>query len=789
MIRNYIVTAFRNLLRNKFFSLINIGGLAIGMAACMLIAQYIVFERSYDRFNVHYRNLYRLVNIRHYPTHTDKSVGCVTSLGPTLKETFPEIKDFTRCSKSTRAFTWNDNHVQFTRVFSVDSTFFKLFTFPIVNGPLTNLLSKPNTVVLTESSAKTLFGNEDPIGKTVLQGQVSFIVEAIAKDPPKNSHLKFDLLLSFITDLQDPNYCVNCNNRPVYVLLDANAKAEGLQAKMNDIVKKLHPEGDVRREYAFQPVSDIHLNSNLRFEYEQNGNSKSVTALTVVAVLILFIAWLNYINLTTSISINRSAEVGIRLVNGSTRNNLITQFLMESFLVNCIALVVAVLIAQLSFPLFSSLTGIPNSFVLLSNTWFWSTLFASLVLGSIVYGFYPAFIVSSFKPIQALKGKTLLPGGVYAMRRGLVFLQFSFSIILIAGTLTMYKQVSFMKNKDLGMTIDQTIVIPVPNEMRDRGDGFETDLSQYKDTDLITYTSSLPGQKVGNVGGGFTLENAPAEEAQQVYFYYVNKNYFDFLNIDLLAGKGFISDQLNNDNNTEIIINDAARIAFGFNTPEDALGKLLYQNKGIVGRIHGIVKNHHNQSLDVPIAPTFYQYTKGKGYYLVKTDAASLTGDLARVEKAFDKNYPNNFFEFYFLDEYFNRQYIDHIQFGKAFGLFTLLAIFISALGLSGLSVYVTKVRSKEIALRKVLGATVTNLLLMLSKEYVRLTVMAFLFSAPIAYYLLDKWLQGFTYHIPISWWMFVIPGLFILIIALVTVSAQSLKTALSQPADKLRND
>lgn len=789
MIRNYVVTAYRNLLRNKFISIINIGGLAIGMAACMMIAQYIVFERSYDQFNVNYENLYRIVNTRHYPTHTDQSVGCVTSLGPTLKETFPEVKDFTRCSKSIRVFSWKDNPVQFTRVFSVDSTFFKIFTFPIVKGSATNLLSRPNTVVLTESSSKTLFGEEDPVGKTIVQGKVPFLVEAVAKDPPKNSHLKFDMLLSFVTDLQDPNYCVNCNNRPVYVLLDENSKLERLQAKMKDIVEKLHPEKDVKREYTFQPLAEIHLNSHLRFEHEQNGNAKSVMALTIVAVLILFIAWLNYINLTTSISISRSAEVGIRLVNGSTRKNLIIQFLMESLLVNSIALILAIVMAQLCFPLFSSLTGIQNSFMLLRNIWFWSTLFAALFLGSIVYGFYPAFIVSSFKPIQALKGKTLLPGGVYAMRRGLVFLQFCFAIVLIAGTLTMHKQVSFMKNKDLGMTIDQTIVVPVPNEMRDGGDGFETDLSRYKDADLITYASSIPGQQAGNVGGGFVVENAPTDQAQQVYFYYVNKNYFDFLNIDFLAGAGFVSDQLNNDTNTEIIINDAARIAFGFNTQEDALGKLLYQNKGIVGRIHGVVKDHHNQSLDHPVAPTFYQYTKGKGYYLVKTDAASLNNDLARVEKAFDKNYPNNFFEFYFLDEYFNRQYVDHIQFGKIFGLFTLLAIFISALGLSGLSLYVIRIRSKEIALRKVLGATVANLLLMLSKEYVRLTVAAFVFSAPFAYYLLDKWLQGFTYHIPISWWMFVIPGLSILFIALLTVTAQSLKTALSEPADKLRSE
>jgi putative ABC transport system permease protein len=564
---------------------------------------------------------------------------------------------------------------------------------------------------------------------------------------------------------------------------------EGLQAKMPGIVKKLHPEGDVKREYVFQPVSEIHLNSNLRFEHEQNGNARSVVTLTLVAGLILFIAWLNYINLTTSISINRSAEVGIRLVNGSTRKNLMVQFLMESFLVNSIALGIAVLMAQLLFPAFSSLVNIEASFSLLGTLSFWLFMFAILIFGSLLYGFYPAFIVASFKPIQALKGKTLLPGGVYTMRRALVFLQFSFSIILIAGTLTMFRQISFMKNKDLGMKIDQTLVIPVPNEMRDGGDGFETDLLEYSDAQQITYASSIPGQQAGNVGGGFIIENAPSDQAQQVYFYFINRNYFDFLEIEFLAGQGFISEQLTNDKNTEIIINEAASVAFGFNTPEAALGKILYQNNGVVGRIHGVVKNHHNQSLDVPVPPTYYQYTKGKGYYLVKAQSTSLTDDLKRIEKAFDKNYPNNFFEFYFLDEYFDRQYNDHIQFGKVFGMFTLLAIFIAVLGLSGLTLYVIRVRSKEIALRKVLGASVTNLLLMLSKEYFRLTVAAFIFSAPIGYYALDTWLQGFSYRIPMSGWLLVIPGMAILFIALVTVSAQSLKTALSPPADKLRNE
>jgi putative ABC transport system permease protein len=790
MFKNYILSSYRNLLRNKFFSLINILGLAIGMAACILIAQYIVFEKSYDLFHANYKKLYRLVNVRHYPTHTDESAGCVTALGPAVKELFPEVLEFARCYKSDRVFRVDNNPVHFTRVFSVDSTFLTLFSFPVQRGATTRLLSKPNTAVLTETSAKTLFGNEDPIGKTILQGQIPYLVEAIVADVPENSHIKFDMLVSFVTDLIDPTYCLTCNNRTTYILLADNTDPVALQSKMDRIVKKLHPENDIKREYNLQALSSIHLNSHLRFEHEQNGNAKSVMALTAVAALILFIAWLNYINLTTSMAINRSSEVGIRKVNGSTRKNLIVQFLMESLIVNVIALVLAVIISQLAFPFFSDLTSIHTPFSLLTVPMFWATLGTALIVGSLIYGFYPAFVVSSFKPIQALKGKSLLPKGVYSLRLVLVFLQFSFSIILISGTITMYRQIDYMKNVDLGIHIDQSIVVPIPSDYRDSGDAFGTELIQHSRIGNITYTSAVPGDNnTGNVGGGFRLENAPPENSLQVYFYFVNKNYFDFLSVDFLAGKGLISDQLNNDKNTEIVINDAARKAFGFNSPEEALGKIMHHDNDIVGRINGVVKDHHNRSLDSPISPTFYQYTKGKGYYLIKTDPASIKENLAVVQKSFEKHYPNNPFEYYFLDEYFNNQYNDYIQFGRVFALFTMLAIFIACLGLSGLSMYVIKIRTKEIALRKVLGATVANLLLMLSKEYLKLTIIAFVLATPIAYYFIDQWLQSFSYHIKIAWWMFVIPGLLIFSITLLTVSAQSLKTALSNPAESLRND
>src|SRR3989337_3490834 len=263
MFRNYILTAYRNLLRNKFFSLINISGLAIGMAACILIAQYIVFEKSYDTFHQNFKNLYRLVNVRHYPMRTDESSGCVTALGPTLKETFPEVIEFARCYKSDRVFTFNENSVHFTRVFSVDSTFLKIFTFPVMKGPTSGFLTRPNTAVLTEAASKTLFGDEDPIGKTILQGETPYVVEAIVANVPENSHIKFDLMLSLVTDLSDPNYCVTCNNRITYILLADNANEGKLQTKLEGVVDKLHPDRKIKWEYKLQRLSSIHLNSHL----------------------------------------------------------------------------------------------------------------------------------------------------------------------------------------------------------------------------------------------------------------------------------------------------------------------------------------------------------------------------------------------------------------------------------------------------------------------------------------------------------------------------------------------
>jgi putative ABC transport system permease protein len=789
MLRNYVLTAYRNLRRNKAFSVINILGLATGMAACLLIVQYITFERSYDRFHDNYQNIYRVANIRHFPTHTDESAGCVTGLGPAMKENFPEVTNFARCYKSDRVFRVDDHAVHFNNVISADSTFLDVFSFPVVHGARQQTLVKPYTAILTESAAKKLFGSEDPVGKSILQVEKPYLVEAVVQDPPANSHIKFDLLLSLTTDLANPNYCMSCNNRNTYVTLAPHTDAKAFETKLQTIIPIIHERKTFKREYTLQPLSSIHLHSHLRFEHEQNGSARNVAALTIVAVLILFIAWLNYINLTTSMAINRAAEVGVRKVNGSTRWNLVAQFLTESLLVNTLALSLAVLMANVAFPFFKEVMAIQTSFTLLYQPRFWIVLAAALIGGVLIYGFYPAFIISSFKPIQALKGKSLLPKGVYRLRLGLVFLQFSLSFMLVAGTLAVYRQIDFMQDTDLGISIDRTLVVPVPAEYRAGGEPFVNDIVQQPGFSM-TYASAIPGEENGNVGGGFYVGQKVEEERMQVYTTYVDKNYFEFLEIGFLAGKNITSDQVGSGDQTEIVINDAARKALGFHKPEDALGHILYQDASTRGRIQGVVKDHHTRSLDNPIAPIAYQYAREKNYFLIKPDPATDAAQaVTLVAQAFKKNMSNAPFEFYFLDEQFNQQYNAYIRFGKMFATFTLLAILTACLGISGLTLYTIRVRTREIALRKVLGATVPNLLSLFYSEYVKLTLVAFIVAAPLAYYGIGAWLSSFPYHMAMHWWLFVVPGVLVLTITLLTVSLQSLQTALSNPVKGLRSE
>lgn len=792
MLKNYLLTAYRNFRSNYIFTTINVVGLAIGMAVCVMIAQYVVFEKSYDQFHANYENIYRLINVRHYPTHTDESAGCVTALGPTLKDLYPEVRNFTTFYKDERILSIpGERPLRFSNVFSVDSNFFDVFSFH-PDGDKLSLLKKPNTAVLTTSAAQRLFGDSNAEGKTVLLNSgTPYLVEAVIEDTPANSHIQFEILLSLVSDFNDPDYCWSCNNRNTYIVLEPQTDPAIFQSSTQRVVEKLHPGETIKREYKLQALSSIHLQSNVRFEHGENGKAKSVIALSIIAGLILLIAWLNYINLTTSLAISRSNEVAIRKVNGSTKRNLIAQFLLESFLINAIAFCCALVIAQLLFPFFSSQIGTHQELTILSEPLFWIFILTGLIGGSVIYGFYPAFVISSFKPLSILGGNSSLSlsKGSTSMRTTLVFIQFTFSIVLLACTFAVYKQLNFMKTLDLGMNIDQTIVIPVSPEYSQKEDPFGNVLVEQSSVTEVTYTSELIGSEIGSVGSGYRTESMPVENGQQMYSLYIAKNYFSFFSINFLAGGGFISEQLNNDVNTEIIINDAARKVLGFNSAEEALGNVILQHDNIKGKVVGVVEDHHLRSADYPIAPVVFQYSNGKNYYLVKSNASSLTQTILATEKSFIENFPNTPFEYFFLDDHFNTQYKGLEKFGRTFSMFTTLAVIIACIGLSGLTLYTVKVKAKEIALRKVLGASTSNLVLSLSRHYTTLLLLAFTVAAPAAAYGIELWLQNFAYHIELSWTIIVIPGCLVIGIAWFTIAAQSLRTITKNPTESLKGD
>lgn len=792
MLKNYLLTAYRNFRRNYIFTTINVVGLAVGMAVCIMIAQFVTFEKSYDQFHANYDNIYRIINVRHFPTHIDESAGCVTALGPTLKDLYPEVQSFTRFYESERVLAVpGEQPLRFTNVFSVDSTFFDVFSFH-PEGEKLSLLSKPNTAVLTKSAARRLFGESPAEEQTVLlNGDTPYLVEAVVEDTPPNSHIQFDVLLSLVSDFNDPHYCWSCNNRNTYILLDAKADPAKFEHNAQKVVQKLHEGDPIKREYKLQALSKIHLNSNVRFEHGDNGSAKSVVAFAIIAGLILFIAGLNYINLTTSLAISRSNEVGIRKVNGSTRRNLVTQFLLESFLVNAIAFLCALCLAQLLFPFFSLQIGTYPELTILSEPFFWVVIVSGLITGSVVYGFYPAFVISSFKPLTVLRGKSQHSSskGSTSMRTTLVFVQFTFSIALLACTFAVYKQLNFMKTLDLGMDINQTLVIPVPSDYSQKEDPFAHDLLGQSSVTALTHTSELVGSEIRSVGSGYRTETMSIENGQQMSSLYMAQNYFTFFSIDFLAGRNFISEQQHNDRNTEIIINDAARKVLAFNSPEEAIGNVVVNNHETKGTIVGVVRDHHLQSADQPITPLIFQYTTGKSFYLAKSPTASFPQIIAAAEKSFRKHFPNKPFEYFFLDDHFNAQYKGLEKFGRTFSTFTSLAVIIACIGLSGLTLYTVKVRAKEIALRKVLGASVPHLLLTLSRDYTKLLVLAFGVAVPAAAYGIKLWLQGFAYHVELSWHMLAIPGCVVIVIAWLTIAAQSLKTIARNPTESLKGD
>jgi putative ABC transport system permease protein len=674
-----------------------------------------------------------------------------------------------------------------------------------VAGDKNKALTEPSTAALSESTARILYGTTNVVGRTLtLNRRDNYQVTAVYKDPPANTQLKPDILLSYASFVKQntdstgsgPETAWLWDGCLTYLLLRKDADPHVVEKKFKPVVDKFTAT-DMKRfnaavTYSLQPLTDIHLYSHYIGEPEPNGDGKTVYLLLGIAFFIVVIAWVNYINLATARAINRAKEVGIRKTVGSQRRQLVIQFLSESALLNGFALILALLIVTVALPGFNRLSGQHLSFSLFSKTDFWLGLAALFFVGTFFSGLYPAFVLSGFKPIEVLKGKMTATSKGSLLRKGLVVFQFTASLFLLIGTLAVYKQIQFMRKQALGIHIDQMLVVKRPVVLTDSTymqnmTALKETLRQQTSVKGVAISTSIPGEAVNWNAGGIKLVGRDESTQKQYRVIGVDYDYMKLYGIKLIAGRTFSKDFGSDDHS--VIFTKKGFEQLGLDKPEDAIGKKI-DFWGDQYTIVGITDDFHQQSLRESFEPLIFRLIPDvKGYLSIKTSASNASQTIAQVKATWNKFFPGNTFEYFFLDDHFDQQYKADQKFGQVFGLFTSLAILVACLGLFGLASFTTVQRTKEIGIRKVLGASVLQILQLLYREFALLLVIAFVLVIPVAWYVVSNWLQGYAFRIHIHWSYFVIPFVAILIIALLTVSFQSVKAALANPVKSLRTE
>jgi putative ABC transport system permease protein len=817
MIKNYFKTAWRNLWKNKTFSVINIAGLSIGMAACLLILQYVSFELSFDQFNKNASDIYRVYNDR-YQNGKLIQHGTITysAIGKAMQTDFPEVINHTRVVPlGTSIITYNDKKIGEQEDLAADDVFLSMFDYPLLSGDRLTALKEPNSVVLSEKLARKVFDVIDNnfqslLGKTIVieRDSLPYKITGVLKDLPENSHLKFDFLMSYVTLYTGKNawkeaeYDFTDSDFWHYIQLKHGTDYKTLEAKFPAFSQR-HFQGNKisgsDEKFYLQPLLKAHLYSNFEYEIGQTGSATVVWGLLIIAALIILIAWMNYINLATAKSMERAKEVGVRKVAGATKPQLIRQFLTESFTINIVALLIALLTVALVQSSFNSLVRheLSLSYLFQKGGYNISTaLIALIVCGIFISGFYPAFVLSSFKPILVLKGKFTTSGKGIGLRKALVVGQFAITVALIIGSFVVYKQIKFVNEQDLGFNMTQMLIVKGPqltgwdSTFIYRENSFTAEIKQLPNVLGAANSNRLPGAELGRAFN-VRRSDAPSETHFTVRNNAISKDFIDLYKMKLLAGRNFVSTDFNPDwdklHNT--IITESAAKLLGFKSINDAVGKTIVAGDK-KWDVVGVVADYHQKSLRYPVEPTVLRPAYSTYSPIsIKVSPQNLSSTIASIRKKYDDFFPGNLFDYFFLDEQFNEQYANDQLFGKVFALFSGFAIFIACLGLLGLSLFATAQRTKEIGVRKVLGASVSNILVLISKDFIKLVLMASVIAFPVAWWIMHKWLQDFAYRINISWWIFLGAGLLAVIIALATISFQAIRAAVANPVKSLRTE
>lgn len=801
MIRNYFVSVWRYISRNSVFTSINVLGLVIGMTAFLLIVQYSEHELTYDQFWSNKENVYRVQLDRYNKgERSTRWAAGALGIGPDLKKNFPEVKYYTRMAKSNSMLSHGDTFFNEEFVYYTSEDFFKVFGMQLAEGVDSTALKGPNKIVLSRSMAKKYFGDEPALGKSMRNnGRTEYIVTGVYEDISEHSHMKVDAMLSFATYANlvgIPEEDMNSwmwDGFLTYILLDEKTTPQSLESKLPDFVTR--QAGEELDQYNsgmvfnLQAVSDIHLDSDFIMEFKANGDRDTAGFLLVVAILIILIAWINYINLSTAKSIERAREVGVRKVMGSQRWQLMQQFLVESLLLNTVAVGFAIGLVLVLTPYFADLTGRPLGYELFTQQLFWLGCAGLIVGGAVLSGIYPAMVLSSYKPVEVLKGRFKNTQQGVAFRKGMVVLQFVASIVLIVGTYTVYKQINFMRNQKLGVNINQTVVIKAPNvtdsTYASTFQVLKNRILQYPEVNHMTASNDVPGASPNWNAGGVRRLSQREEEGNQYRVLEVDADFIPSYGLEVIAGRGFSNEVVGEE--SSIMLNESAVRTMGFENPEEAINdKIVFW--GDTFRIVGVLKNYRQESLKKDFEQLLFRYSKAPdGYYSVQLNTTNVKESLASFEQEWKTLFPGNPFNFFFLDEHYAKQYKADQQFGKVFGVFSALAILIACLGLFGLSSLTALQRTKEIGVRKVLGASIQGILALVSKDYLLLLGIAIFAAVPLSWWVMNNWLQSFANRIDLSWWIFALPSLVVILIAMFTVGFHTLKAARTNPARSLR--
>jgi len=813
MLRSYLKVAWRNLTKNKTFSAINIIGLAIGLSCFLLIALYVMDELSYDRFNEKASRIYRInSDIKfggadlHMPLSADQ-------MGELLKKDYPQVEDYTRLYtfSGDKLVKKGSSYIIEKNVGNADSTFFNVFTLPAVEGNTKTALNEPNTVVISASAAYKYFGSaSNVVGKSLEVEQdgkpFPYKITAVIKDIPENSHLKLDMIFSMKN--VDYNWGhITSHNFYTYLLLKENANVKDIESKFPEYTLRyvlpqikqymnISSMDELRKagnnlEYSLMPLTKIHLYSDRAFEMRPSGNIQYVYIFSAVALFILLIACINFMNLTTARSANRAKEVGIRKVLGTERKELILQFLFESTLMVVISLAIALVIVYGLLPVFNNVADKKMVLQSLLSPYILPLLILLPFVTGLLAGSYPAFYLSAFRPIEVLKGKLRMGGKGGGLRSVLVVFQFTTSIILIIGTIVVYKQLHFIQNTNLGFNKEQVLVLDGTGVLGNNVAAFKNDILQLQGVESGTISPYLPVANSSRSDNSFSktpvMSATTGFDMQQ---WTVDYDYIKTMGMQLLKGRNFSRDF--GSDSTAIIINETTANVLGY---ADPIGQKIYSTPpepGVAPKsytIIGVVKNFNYETVHRNVGPLGLELGQTPWSMSFRVNTGNINNLIAQIKNKWTAMVPGMPFSYRFMNESFDAMYHSEQRVGTIAIIFSVLAIFIACLGLFGLATFIAEQRTKEIGIRKVLGASVKGIVQMLSKDFIRLVLIAFVFAAPLAGWAMHRWLQDFAFRIQLQWWMFAVAGAGALIIALLTVTMQAIRAALMNPVKSLRTE